>query len=70
MKKNVLKGKIVEKGMTIGEFCEHAGFVRCTFDRKLNGTGEFNRDEISRIVVALDLTAEETRNIFFTDDVT
>ena len=70
MKSNALKAKIVEKGMTIGEFCTRAGFVRCTFDRKLAGTSEFDRDEIQRIARELDLTAEETCNIFFADIVT
>lgn len=70
MKINALKAKIVEKGMTIGEFCNRAGFVRCTFDRKLAGTSEFDRDEIQRIAKELDLTAEETCNIFFADIVT
>ena len=69
MRANVLRGKIVEKGMTIGEFCDRANFVRSTFDRKLNGASEFDRDEIERIMVVLCLTWDETRNIFFTEDV-
>lgn len=67
MKSNVLRGKITEHEMTIGEFCERAGISRSTFDRKMNGTGEFNRGEISRIIEVLCLTAEETRNIFFAE---
>ena len=70
MRKNALKGKIVEHGLTIGEFCEQAGFVRSTFDRKLSGISEFNRKDIVKIVGVLGLTAEETRNIFFADEVT
>lgn len=70
MKANVLRGKITEMGMNIGEFCERANFVRSTFDRKLNGIYEFDRDEIERIIRVLDLTPDETRNIFFADDVT
>ena len=64
---NVLKGKIIERGMTIGEFCERTGFSRSTFDRKLNGPGEFDRDEISRIIETLKLTWDEARNIFFAE---
>ena len=67
MKANVLKGKIIECGMTIGEFCEKTGFSRSTFDRKLNGPGEFDRDEISKISDQLNLTWEEARNIFFAE---
>lgn len=70
MRANVLKGKIVERGMTIGEFCDMAKFVRSTFDRKLSGTSEFDRDEIERIMDVLDLTWDETRNIFFAEEVT
>ena len=40
MKSNTLRAKIVERGMTVGEFCNRAGFVRSTFDRKLSGTNE------------------------------
>ena len=67
MKANELKGRIVAKGMNIGEFCERYGFVRSTFDRKMAGKSEFDRGEIERIISALDLTQEETRNIFFAD---
>ena len=70
MRANALRGKIVEKGMTIGEFCEAAKFSRATFDRKMNGASEFDREEIERIIDALDLTWEEARNIFFAEDVT
>ena len=70
MKQNVLRGKIVEHGMTIGKFCECAGISRSSFDRKMSGSSEFTRDEISRIVTALNLSAEETCNIFFADEVT
>jgi len=69
MKANVLRGKIVENEMTIGQFCEAAGFARATFDRKLSGRSEFDRNEISRIIAVLRLTDEETRNIFFADGV-
>ena len=68
MRANALRGKIVEKGMTIGEFCEEAKFVRSTFDRKMNGSSEFDRDEIERIIDVLGLTWDEARNIFFAED--
>ena len=67
MKANVLKGKIVERGMTIGVFCERTGFSRSTFDRKLSGQGVFDRDEISRIIDVLHLSWDEARNIFFAE---
>ena len=69
MNRNALRGKIVEHGMTIGEFCNVAGFARATFDRKLNGKLEFNRDEMERIMTVLGLNAEEMRHIFFPENV-
>ena len=70
MNQNELRGKITAKGMTIQAFCERFGFSRATFDRKLNGTSEFNRDEIENIINALDLTWEDARKIFFANEVT
>ena len=67
MKPNSLKAKIIENGMTINSFCKAAGFVRSTFDRKLKGESEFNRDELEKIMVILNLTSDEMRSIFFTD---
>ncbi len=69
MKTNALRAKIVENGMTIGEFCTRANFVRCTFDRKMSGQSEFDREEIGRIISELRLTPEETKDIFFADAV-
>jgi len=70
MNANELRGKIVANGMNVGSFCERFEFNRSTFDRKLNGTAEFNRNEIERIIHALSLSPEDIRNIFFADDVT
>lgn len=67
MRPNALRAKIIEHGMTIGDFCNAAGFVRSTFDRKLNGDSEFTRDELERIMVELELSADEMRRIFFND---
>jgi transcriptional regulator with XRE-family HTH domain len=67
MKANELRGKITAKGMSIQEFCDTYGFARSTFDRKLAGTSEFDRDEIQRIIEALKLTWDDARNIFFAD---
>lgn len=67
---NELKGKITARGLTIQAFCDQFGFVRSTFDRKMNGPSEFDRDEIERIINALNLTWDEARNIFFADNVT
>lgn len=70
MNANELRGKITAKGMNVQSFCDQYGFVRSTFDRKLNGTTEFNRDEMETIIDALDLTWDDIRTIFFADNIT
>jgi len=66
MNTNELKGKIIARGFTIDTFCKYVGFVRSTFDRKMNGASEFDREEIEKIIIALGLNMSEARNIFFT----
>ena len=70
MNANELRGKITAKGLNVQTFCDQYGFVRSTFDRKLNGTSEFNREEMEKIIDALDLTWDDIRNIFFADKIT
>ena len=70
MNASKLRGKIAESGMTIGEFCEKAGFKRSTFDRKIHGKSDFTLCEARRIINVLQLTDDETRNIFFAKMVT
>lgn len=65
MDENRLRAKIVEMGFNIGSFCKATGFVRSTFERKLSGSTEFDRSEIERIVIALDMTDREIMRIFF-----
>ena len=70
MNANELRGKITARGMNVQTFCDQYGFVRSTFDRKLNGTTEFNREEMEKIIDALELTWDDIRNIFFADNIT
>ena len=65
MNADKIRGKIAENRMSISDFCTAAGFVRSTFDRKMNGESEFNRNEIERIINVQHLTDDETRSIFF-----
>ena len=70
MNANKLRGKITERGMTVGEFCEKACFNRATFDRKIYGKSQFTLGEVQRINQLLKLSDEEVRNIFFAETVT
>lgn len=62
---NLLKAKIVEKGVSIIDLCGELGICEATFYRKLARNGDFSRFEIKKMVEKLDLTAEDRNTIFF-----
>jgi hypothetical protein len=62
---NLLKAKIVEKGITPLMLCNELGICESTLYRKLSRNGDFSRFEIGRIVEILELTADERDSIFF-----
>lgn len=63
---NKLKGKIVERGMSIIELASKIGIDKATFYRKLNSNGEtFLIKEVDAIAKELNLTYEEVQLIFF-----
>lgn len=63
---NKLKGKIVEKGLTVSKVAKQIGIHRSSFYRKMKDSS-FTVKEVNLIVDALDLTADEAMEIFFTD---
>ena len=62
---NLLKGKIVENGLSLKEFSERTGIKKTALYRKLSGISEFNRKEIEIIAIELNLNKEQICNIFF-----
>lgn len=61
-----LKGKIIEKGLSISELAEKIDINRATLYRKLKGNGEnISIKEANLIVKELGLTVEEANSIFF-----
>lgn len=65
---NKLRGKIVERGLNVCELANLIGIDRSTLYRKIsrrNGENLTIKDADS-IIIALDLNAEETKAIFFT----
>lgn len=63
---NKLKGKIVEKDMTVTSLAEKIGVDRATLYRKLdNGGAGLTVKDANNIAVALDLSYEESMSIFF-----
>ncbi|UAT29547.1 helix-turn-helix transcriptional regulator [Bacillus badius] len=64
---NKLKGKIVEKGLTVGKLAGKIGIDRSTLYRKLGNNGEsLTIRDANLISEALDLTPQEATDIFFT----
>jgi len=70
MNVNRFRGKIVEKGMNVEVLSERMGIHKSNVYRKMNNNGDtFTLKEVRKIIEILDLTAEETRDIFFDNTV-
>ena len=61
----LLKEKIEEKGMGFKELSGFMGINKATLYRKVNGETEFTRGEIYDIILILDLSDCEIKEIFF-----
>lgn len=66
---NMLKGKIVENGLSIAKFSELSKIKRTALYRKLSGKVEFTRVEIEKIAELLQLSPMQIKDIFFTEKV-
>ncbi|WP_277680354.1 helix-turn-helix domain-containing protein [Gracilibacillus dipsosauri] len=65
-----LKGKIVERGMNVGQLAEKMGIDRATLYRRINNNGDsFTIREANQICEILDLSKEEAIAIFFKNEV-
>lgn len=65
MKLNLLKGKIVEKGMNVETLAEKIGIDRSSMYRKLNNFEKITIGEAQKIKDVLELSDEQARTIFF-----
>ncbi|RKD33963.1 helix-turn-helix domain-containing protein [Lacrimispora algidixylanolytica] len=67
MNTQMLKGKIVESGITQEAVADAIGMNRCTFYRKMKRKGNtFTVEEMNKIVQVIPLSREEAVLIFFT----
>lgn len=62
---NLLKAKIVEKGISTIKLCNELGICEATFYRKIMRNGDFSRFEIKKIAEILTLSSDERDKIFF-----
>ena len=65
MKVNVFNSKMALFEDNIETLAEYLGITRQTLSSKIEGTSEFKRDEIDKIITRYKLTPEETHEIFF-----
>nr|WP_077613060.1 phage repressor protein [Clostridium sp. Marseille-P2415] len=62
----MLKGKIMESGITQEAMADAIGMSRCTFYRKMKRKGNtFTVEEMNNIVKTIHLSKEEAVSIFF-----
>lgn len=61
-----LRGRIVEKYKTIGNFCDAFGITPTGMSEKLNNKARFKQTDIIRIMEMLDITRAEIPEYFFT----
>jgi len=67
---NKLKGKIVEKGITVRILAKEIGVDQSTLYRKLKNNGDdITIKEANLIMKSLNLTIEEANAIFFSHNV-
>lgn len=60
-----LTAEITARGITFDRFCKHIGMSKKRFMDKVTGKKEFMQPELVSIRCALNLTDDETRDIFF-----
>ena len=65
MNRNILEGRIKEKGYNIEKIANKIGVNTATFYRKLSGESDFFRLEILKISEILELSFEDVNSIFF-----
>lgn len=60
------KAQMVLCGVTVKELSSKLGIDESTFYRKLKADGDFNRDEINRLITILKI--ERPEDIFFAEE--
>jgi transcriptional regulator with XRE-family HTH domain len=63
--KNEFKAEVVRRGLSLDEVAKAIGINPASLHRKMNGTSDFYRGEIERIIKLLGLNGEDVIRIFF-----
>ena len=64
-KKNEFRAAMARKEISTPELAKELGLAPTTLFRKISGESDFYRNEIERICAILELSPQETLNIFF-----
>jgi transcriptional regulator with XRE-family HTH domain len=60
-----LRGKMVEKGLTVESLATDLGVTKSTMYRKLSAGAKITIEDAQKIKESLKLTGDEARDIFF-----
>lgn len=63
-KKNEFKAVVARKEILLGDLAKALDIDSATFSRKMSGQSDFYRSEIEKLCKILELTPEETMQIF------
>ena len=69
MNRNLLRGKLMSQGKTLGDLAEELGISQQALSAKVSGRHKFNSSQISTCITYLDLSPNELMSIFFADEV-
>lgn len=64
-----LKAQMVRKEKTVDQLCASLGISRSTWFRKIGGESQFTQGEITGLRKELELSDEQTGDIFFNERV-
>lgn len=64
-KKNEFRAAMARKEISTSELAKELGLDPATLFRKISGQSDFYRNEIEKICTILELSPQETLNIFF-----
>lgn len=67
MKRNLLKAKVAEKGLTYKDLARKLGMKYIPFESRLREDVKFTLPELVKLKKVLELTPDEFNNIFLED---
>lgn len=65
---NKLRGRIVEKGLSVGKVAEDIGLSASTLGRKLRGIADMTLREVEMLCHVLDIPKNEILTYFFVQE--